>query len=81
MTTVKVTAHVGADGMLNLQIPTGITNADLEVIVVVAPAARAQAPEDLGWSPGFFEMTAGAWQGEPLVRAPQGEYETRRPLQ
>lgn len=24
-----------------------------------------KTPEDLGWSPGFFEKTAGAWQGEP----------------
>ncbi len=33
--------------------------------------------EELGWSPGFFERTAGAWQGEPLTRGQQGEYEQR----
>jgi plasmid stability protein len=32
--------------------------------------------EQRGWSAGFFERTAGAWQGD-LVRAPQGEYEER----
>lgn len=33
--------------------------------------------DSLGWSPGFFERTAGAWQGEPLVRPSQGEYDER----
>ncbi|MEM6502014.1 MAG: hypothetical protein AAF685_09265 [Cyanobacteria bacterium P01_C01_bin.89] len=31
------------------------------------------------WSPHFFERTAGAWQGEKLVRAPQ-ETQPERPL-
>ncbi len=39
-----------------------------------------KTPEELGWSPGFFESTAGAWQGEPLTRGEQGEYEIREPL-
>ena len=34
-----------------------------------------------GWSIGFFEATAGAFQGEPLVRALQGEYEERLELE
>jgi len=33
-----------------------------------------------GWPPGFFEETAGAWQGEPLERSPQGEQEQRLDL-
>lgn len=32
---------------------------------------------DLGWTPGFFERTAGAWQGEPLERGDQGECDRR----
>ena len=40
------------------------------------PAAPDAADSD--WPPGFFEETAGAWQGE-LERAPQGEYEKRLP--
>ncbi|MEQ9357806.1 MAG: hypothetical protein RIG63_03525 [Coleofasciculus chthonoplastes F3-SA18-01] len=34
-----------------------------------------KTPEKLGWSPGFFERTAGKWQGEPWTREKQGEYE------
>ncbi len=36
---------------------------------------------DSGWPQGFFEATAGAWAGEPLVREPQGDYEIRDELQ
>jgi hypothetical protein len=41
------------------------------------PAAPDATASD--WPPGFFEETAGAWQGE-LERAPQGEYEKREEL-
>lgn len=34
-----------------------------------------------GWPPGLYERTAGAWQGEPLERAPQGEPEQRLELE
>lgn len=78
MTSVKLTSHVGADGILNLQIPTGIVNADLEVIVVVE-AVASKPSEDLGWPPGFIEKFAGAIPDFP-ERAPQGEYEIRREL-
>lgn len=32
------------------------------------------------WPANFFDEVVGAWQGEPLKRAPQGDYETRTPL-
>jgi predicted RNase H-like HicB family nuclease len=38
--------------------------------VPVAPARREGGG---GWPPGLREKTAGAWQGEPLERAPQGD--------
>jgi hypothetical protein len=34
-----------------------------------------------GWPPGLFKRTAGAWKGEPLERAPQGEPEQRLELE
>ena len=38
------------------------------------------AVDEYGWPIGFFEETAGAFQGEPLVREHQGEYEVRLEL-
>ena len=32
------------------------------------------------WPPGFFDHVAGSWQGPPLKRPPQGEYEAREQL-
>lgn len=36
-----------------------------------------KTPEELGWSLSFFERTAGKWEGKPLTRSEQGEYEQR----
>lgn len=35
---------------------------------------------DTNWPDGFYEATAGAWIGEPLIRELQGEYEERLEL-
>ena len=34
-----------------------------------------------GWREGFFDEVVGGWQGEPLQRKEQGEYETRDTFQ
>ena len=83
MQSIKVRSRVGSDGMLHLQIPGGIKDTDLEVIVIfqpITPATEGKTPEDLGWPPGFFERTFGCFQDEPLVRGEQGEYEEREEL-
>ena len=33
-----------------------------------------------GWPEGFFTEVVGAWEGDPLERAPQGVPERREPL-
>ena len=38
---------------------------------------REMAP---AWPDGFFDEVVGGWQGVPLQRAPQGEYEQRATL-
>jgi len=83
MNSMKLRSHVGADGMLNLKVPVGVTNAEVEVVVVFQLVEQVQTPkkpEELGWPAGFFEQTAGAWSGEPLVRGEQGDYEERDEL-
>ena len=66
METITMKAHVGADGILTLQAPITVTNADVEVVIVFQPVK----PE--------AEKAAGGRQGEQLVSEPPGEYEVRK---
>jgi hypothetical protein len=70
MHSVTLRSHVGSDGILNLQVPSGVKDADVEVTVTVKAlslASQANQSEQRGWQPGFFEL-AGSWEGESLVR-------------
>ena len=69
---IKVRSHVGSDGVLHLDIPTSISDQAVEVTVTVTPIVEPseKTPEELGWSPGFFERTAGQWQGEFVREQP-----------
>ena len=84
MQSIKLRYRVGIDGILHLEIPVGIVDKDLEVMVIFQPLETpipAKTPEELGWPPGFFEQTAGCLEDDPLVRYPQGQYEVREPLE
>lgn len=84
MQSIKLRSHVGKDGIIHLEIPVGLTDKDVEIMVIYQPlesSTQQKTPEELGWTPGFFETTAGCLQDEPLVRYPQDEYEEREPLQ
>ncbi len=77
MQSIKLCSHVGADGVLHLDIPTGMSERDIEVTVTIKPVTTIKK----GWMPGFFEEVIGGWVGEPLERPDQGEYETRETLE
>jgi hypothetical protein len=74
MQTIKLDTRVGQDGILKLELPLEVSNADLEVLVVV------QRKEKRGWPPGYFERTAGSLADDPIERPSQGEYEERDAL-
>lgn len=44
---------------------------------IVKKPSPPKLDHDLGWTPGFFERTAGVWQGEPLERGVQEECDQR----
>ena len=76
MQTVTLHTRVGKDGILKIETPIGITNSDLEVILVVNPMDTDRQPLSV-WPVDFFTEIIGGWEGERLVREPQGTYETR----
>lgn len=93
MQTLTLKSHVGADGILRLDIPIGLHNQMLDIVLVVQPATEVLAEEsapDLsissentlitdttGTLDNFLAKTAGAWEGTPLAREQPGDYEER----
>ena len=47
----------------------------------LADLVKREAGQDAQWPEGYFDQVFGQWEGEPLRREPQGEYETRPELE
>ena len=84
MRSLHVRAHVNEQGAITLQMPPELADRDVDLVVVYTQPERGGATEPQtaakGWPPGFFEVTAGGWQGTPLTREPEGDYEQRDEL-
>ena len=78
MQSLTLRTRVGKDGILKVETPIGITNADLEIILIVQRAENAHPLSE--WPVDFFTDVVGGWEGARLVREPQGTYETRNEL-
>ncbi len=44
-------------------------------------AALVRKDISSGWPSGYFEQVFGGWEGEPLQRPEQGDYEQREELE
>ncbi|MCK5523718.1 MAG: hypothetical protein KAI83_11355 [Thiomargarita sp.] len=84
MPTITLNSRISSDGFLHLKVPSTLRGTECKITVILQPlttmVSKPKTPEELGWTPGFFEKTAGAWEGEPLTREEQGEYEQREVL-
>ncbi len=78
MKTIDMIETAGGDGVLRLEVPVDKAGEQYRVVVNFEPLDSEETVKK-GWPPGFFERTAGQWQGE-LERAPQGEFEQRESL-
>ncbi len=62
MQTIQLKTRVGSDGLLKLEIPLKAREADLDVVVVVQPAAddfaQAGAGQKLSWEETYKQMAA-----------------------
>ena len=83
MQSIKLKKPVGADGVLHLDIPVGITDKEVEIMVIYQPIEipkQQKTPEELGWPPGFFERTYGSCQDDPIVIDSEGDFEEREEI-
>lgn len=77
MTTIQLHSHVGPDGVLKIEVPLGMKDADLDVVLIVNQLHEKEKPDSGKWPPGFFPETFGSFCSDPLIRDPQGDFETR----
>jgi hypothetical protein len=83
MYSIKLTKRVGEDGVLHLDIPVGITDKEVEIMVIYQPIEtpkQQKKTEELGWPPGFFERTYGSCQDDPIVIDSEGDFEEREEI-
>ena len=78
MTKMELRSRVGSDGVLKVSVPLGLSEADCDVRITIEPVADATPAASRKEWLKFIEETAGRWQGEPLVRPEQGEFEQRK---
>ncbi|MBW4513381.1 MAG: hypothetical protein KME64_44035 [Scytonematopsis contorta HA4267-MV1] len=70
MNSVKLRSHAGKDGILHLEIPIGMTDKEVEIMVIYQAleiSTLQKTPENLGYPPGFFEQTYGICADDPIV--------------
>lgn len=67
METIKLTAHVDENGMLRLELPTHLKNADCEVVVIYSQHAPTSQND---WET-FVNETYGSLADDPIERGEQ----------
>lgn len=80
MQTLKLKAHIGEDGILKLEVPTGLSAREVEIVLVMQDAPM-QAVDANGWPLGFFERTYGALADDPIECPSQLPLEERDPIE
>ena len=69
MIAIPAKGKVQPDGTLTVSVATGLSESDVEVVVIVNPA-ESKGRE--AWPADFFDRTYGAFADDPLIRLPQG---------
>ena len=78
MNRMVVHSRVGVDGILNIALPIGKTDADREVQVTIDPVATPPMTQE-AWR-NFVLSTAGSITDPTFVRHELGQYEYREEL-
>ena len=77
MNRMTLNSRVGADGILNVSVPVGVTEANRPVQVTIEPITEeSNGAADYG---AWLERLSGRWQGD-FIRGDEGAFESREPL-
>ncbi len=72
MKTLTVRAQVNKRGILTLEMPRELADREVDLVIVYEQvgqmAQESDSPIVEHWPAGLYAATAGAWQGEALVR-------------
>ncbi|MFB2877185.1 hypothetical protein [Floridanema aerugineum] len=72
MKSVTLRHQVGEDGILHLDVPVGLNDAELEVTIIFKEVASATTIlEELEWKE-FVEKTYGSCADDPIIIDEQG---------
>jgi hypothetical protein len=79
MNTIAIKSHIGADGMLQLSIPTNMADSDVEILVVLQPL-KPNINSIKNWPEEFVQKTFGCLKDDPIERDNQGDFPLREDL-
>jgi len=80
MTSFSVKTRVKPDGTLQLVVPTGLPESEVDVLLVIRPLNAGNGQNVNSWPDHYFEHTYGCLAEDPFVRAPQLQQEAREKL-
>lgn len=83
MVTISAKGRVKLDGTLDLHVTTGMSETDVEVLLVLAPLVLKTGEEPLkedGWPDGYFDKTFGSLRENPIAYEPPPQFEKRQEL-
>jgi len=81
MVSISLRGHVRADGTLELQIPTKLSETDVEVTIMLRPVKAEEAEsKKIVWPEGYFERTFGSLRDNPIKCEPPPDFEVRAEL-
>jgi len=72
--------HFYVPDEVEVQIRNKASQAQLPLSRYLANLVKKEAGQPSQWPQGYFEQVFGQWQGEPLIRPPQGSNEERLEL-
>ncbi|OAB58152.1 hypothetical protein AY600_01130 [Phormidium willei BDU 130791] len=75
MLNIRLTTHIGDDGILNVQMPSDVRNTELDVLVVfqaTTSPGQDRVAKDREWPSGFFEKTWGSCADDLIIIDEEG---------